>query len=794
MIRARAGFTALLSLVGALHGTPAAAAKLQAPRFTREQMEATLADARPFRFVYGTRDPAFTATLRARATTLAVRAFGGDSTQVVADRDASDTLIAAGPVFLVGGPDENEWTRRLAAALPVRFEKQGFRWQGQLYDRPRDSIHLSWPNPLAPNRFLLLSAGNSPEALGAGSSFVLSDDDWRILRDGVLVRSGRFAQDAAHPWTYDPRRDRDREAERDRYMRALVSTGGAALAVRAPGGLDMAADVSGRAEKLLDRMSRQGLAAPAGSPQPTLTLYRSLEEKGTLTLDTHAEHAVGRAGGSGAPAAHAALPAGRATLDLWCVPALRLLQCGASPASRFLKPAAVAWAARFEGEPLERSISRLYFAGLLPKAAEAANRTDTPWRSPLVWVPARSLLVRAVWEVARPGTSREALLALVRSDPPGTLDSLCAVAHVPAAAVGTRYRALADSIARVGRRRSAVRHLDAWRPTQGFQRGVCLAHEEGVDRGYISAACARELVRIRDAGADWVALTPFALLADPRSPVLGNSTDSGPDGESDEAVCEAAARAHALGMRVWLKPQVWTRGWEGTITFNSAGWRQFFSGYDEILIHWALLAEREGLDGLFVGHELSSSTAADPERWRDMIGRVNRVYTGPLSYDANWDEVARVPFWGALDLIGVSFYAPLADRPTHDPGQLQAGAIKALAALHEVARRAGRPVLIAELGYPPTVTAAQRPWDGTAAPADPELQRLCLEAAIAAMDPQEWLAGAFFWRWGSGPRGHDDPFDPRGLPAEDVITRALKNWQGRPVRAPAAPAPAGKSH
>jgi len=156
-----------------------------------------------------------------------------------------------------------------------------------------------------------------------------------------------------------------------------------------------------------------------------------------------------------------------------------------------------------------------------------------------------------------------------------------------------------------------------------------------------------------------------------------------------------------------------------------------------------------------------------------MIGRVNRVYAGPLSYDANWDEVARVPFWDALDLIGVSFFAPLSDQPTHDPARLKAGADKALTALRDVARRAGRPVLVAELGYPPTVNAALRPWDGT--------------TAIAAMDPHEWLAGAYFWRWGSGPRGRDDPFDPRGQPAEDVILRALKSWQGRPVRAPAAP-------
>src|SRR4029077_8122442 len=166
-------------------------------------------DAKPFRFVYGTRDPAATATLRARALALAVHAFGGDSSQVVADRDAVAALIGRGPVFLLGGPDENEWTRGLASPLPVRFEANGFRWQGTLYDQPLDAIHLSWPNPLAPKRFLLLSAANTRAALGQRADLVLSEDDYRIVRDGQVVRSGRFAQAPGAPWRYDPRRDRD---------------------------------------------------------------------------------------------------------------------------------------------------------------------------------------------------------------------------------------------------------------------------------------------------------------------------------------------------------------------------------------------------------------------------------------------------------------------------------------------------------------------------------------------------------------------------------------------------------
>jgi hypothetical protein len=161
VIRSRGPVAAAVVLSTVLVALPARAAmppKLLPPQYTREQMEAALAGARPFRFVYGTRDPAFTATLRARATALAVRAFGGDSTQVVADRDASDTLIAAGPIYLVGRARRERGDAAAGGGAPGQVRGQCVPLAGQLYDRPRDAIHLSWPNPLAPNRFLLLSA------------------------------------------------------------------------------------------------------------------------------------------------------------------------------------------------------------------------------------------------------------------------------------------------------------------------------------------------------------------------------------------------------------------------------------------------------------------------------------------------------------------------------------------------------------------------------------------------------------------------------------------------------------
>jgi hypothetical protein len=768
---------------GARAGPPVAS--LQAPRYTRAQMEAAIPASPAFRFVYGTRDPAATPVLRARALALAQRAFGLDSTRVFADRAVDEKTFASGPVYLLGGSGENEWTARLAEALPVRFEGRGFRWQGRLYDRAQDAIHLSYPNPLAPRWFLLLSAGNSPEALARRDGFSFGEEDWRIVRGTELLRTGTFAQDGGRPWRYDPARDRDREAERERFARGLRSRAGDGVVVRAPGDAAGVEATRAAASALLARLARHGLAPPAGTAPAQLTLYRSLEEKGAFTRDTRPEHVS-------ATAAHAARPAGRDTLDLWSVAAVRLLQLGASEGSRFLEPAAVELAGRFEGESFERSLARLYFGGVLPSAHDAATR-GTRWRSPLVWIPARALLARAVRETAAPAARREAVVALLRHDPPGSLDSLCRLARVTAGDVERRYRALADSLARRGRETAARERHEPWRPAGGFQRGVCVTHRTGLEQGYLSRECARELAKVREAGADWVALTPFAWVADPERPEVGVSANAGPDGESDEAIGEAAARARALGLRVWLKPHVWTRGWAGDLSFSPAEWPRFFAGYEAALVHWAILAEREGLAGLHVGHELPSATAADPARWRAMIATVRRIYGGTLSYAANWDEVAAVPFWDALDLIGVSFYAPLAAAPTDDPRALRRGAERALAGLGELSRRYGRPVLLAELGYAPGPNAAVRPWEEPRGAADEAMQAACYTATIAALDPLEWVAGAYFWKWGSSARA-TDPFDPRGRPAGAVMARALREWQGRPVRVPAAePAAAGRA-
>jgi hypothetical protein len=378
---------------------------------------------------------------------------------------------------------------------------------------------------------------------------------------------------------------------------------------------------------------------------------------------------------------------------------------------------------------------------------------------------------------------------VLAANPPGTLDSLCRRARLDPARLSRRYAALADSLGRASRPDPA-RTPRLWRPADGFQRGVCLAHAVSLDHGYLSAECARELVSLQRLGVAWVSLSPFGYLP-PGSPEILPSAEGGPEEESDEAVCEAGARARALGMRVWLAPQLWTRGWVGDLRFGPSGWERFFERYREFLIHYALLAEREGFDGLVVGHELAAATAGFPDRWRALIGESRRIYRGTLTYDANWgDEVKTIPFWDALDLIGVSFYEPIAAAPTTDVGKLAAGAGRALANLEAIAKRAHRPVVLLEVGYAANPDAPVHPWQERPGPVDLETQRACYEAVTRALGPADWVAGVFWWKWFSGgagaagARATDASYSPRGKPAEQELKRAFAAWRTRGVRVP----------
>jgi hypothetical protein len=278
-----------------------------------------------------------------------------------------------------------------------------------------------------------------------------------------------------------------------------------------------------------------------------------------------------------------------------------------------------------------------------------------------------------------------------------------------------------------------------------YHRGISFSHEVGGRWGYGSDRGLEQLQRIRDLGANTIALVPYAFTRAPRETYIHTNTD-----ESDDRVVRTLEAAQQLGLRVTLKPQLWARGFTGDIAFDdTADFERWF--------------EQGGVSG---------REAA----WRGLIADVRRVYSGLLTYAANWDgEFEALPFWDALDTLGLNMYFPLAaanETPQHDSPRVQE-LVKKIGAL---ARRHNKKVLFTEVGYPSTAKAAVEPWTEDGGSLSVELQSQCYETVFEAFSPQPWFAGLYWWKWPSHGRGspHEGNYSPLGKPALDVVERWYK--------------------
>lgn len=315
-------------------------------------------------------------------------------------------------------------------------------------------------------------------------------------------------------------------------------------------------------------------------------------------------------------------------------------------------------------------------------------------------------------------------------------------------------------------------------------RGVSLAHLHSREAGYGSDACREQLRRIAELGANWVAISDFAYMPRVDAPQLAFRRDRSMTRDDLVRVIGDARRA---GLKVLVKPHLWSRQfgregkWAGDIAMTSdADWDAWFAAYGDYVLYNAEIAAEAGAEALCVGVELEGTSAAQERRWRDLIARVRAVYGGTLCYASAWGEWQRVPFWDALDCIGINAYFPLADGEDPSDARLRAAWEAVLDQIEVVAERTGRPVCFTEIGYTVSARAAVEPWSGQVAGADEALQARLYRIAVERAGSRPWLKGVFVWKWftaGQWDRyeGHD-PFAIQHRP--QVIEALRRAWGG----------------
>jgi hypothetical protein len=247
---------------------------------------------------------------------------------------------------------------------------------------------------------------------------------------------------------------------------------------------------------------------------------------------------------------------------------------------------------------------------------------------------------------------------------------------------------------------------------------------------------------------------------------------------SDAALGHAIAYARGLGLSVMLKPHVDCQNgdWRGAIVPDTAG--EWFRSYQGFICRYARLAESLDCEQLCIGTELEGTTEGYDSAWRVIIDSVRSRFSGAITYAANWDGYrARVPFWDAVDLVGIDAYFPLTGIANPSVEELVAAwNSRWLPTLDSFQARVGKPILLTEIGYRSVDSANIRPWDyGMTGPVDTAEQRDCYEAAFRVFWSKPWFHGFFWWNWTTfpGQGGPDDSdYTPHGKPAE----RVLRQW------------------
>lgn len=284
---------------------------------------------------------------------------------------------------------------------------------------------------------------------------------------------------------------------------------------------------------------------------------------------------------------------------------------------------------------------------------------------------------------------------------------------------------------------------------------------------------------LRSLGARDFAYVPFASMSDPLRPEIRARAPEARDRELVE-------RARASGLRVLLAPHLWIdRSWHGAVVMQTeADWRSFFAAYTSFVVGWARFAAENDVDALCIGAEFDLTLARERE-WRALIAEVRAAYSGRLVYAAHWSRTQDVPFWDALDAIGVNAYFPLDVGGEATLEALLAAWRPIRADLERLSARHARPIVFTEIGYRPLVGALAHPWkaDGVGE-LDLGLQARAYEAAWTTFADRRWFGGLYWWEWFSASfRARSGPgwcsYSPQGNPAEDVL-RA--HWSTRSAK------------
>ncbi|WP_420320477.1 glycoside hydrolase family 113 [Flagellimonas sp.] len=291
---------------------------------------------------------------------------------------------------------------------------------------------------------------------------------------------------------------------------------------------------------------------------------------------------------------------------------------------------------------------------------------------------------------------------------------------------------------------------------------------------------------VLNVSANYAAVMPFGFARNLNSPNIIFNTERQWHGETREGAKQYIQQLQKNGIKIMLKPQIWI--WRGEFTgdmmMNSEeDWKILEDSYREFALTYAKLAEETKSDIYCIGTELEEFVKNRPQFWMNLIDEIKKIYSGRLTYAANWDEYTRSPFWDKLDFIGVDGYFPLSEARHPTLKDLKLGWQPWKTKLKSLSEKHDKPILFTEFGYRSMDYTAKKPWlvDRNEMDVNLDGQAKATQVVFEELWNEDWFAGGFVWKWfihhdvsgGSA----DNRFTPQNKPAESVIQKYYSSLQ-----------------
>ena len=301
---------------------------------------------------------------------------------------------------------------------------------------------------------------------------------------------------------------------------------------------------------------------------------------------------------------------------------------------------------------------------------------------------------------------------------------------------------------------------------------------------------ASDLNELESYNFDWITLVSWGYQDDFDSPnVTHHNEDSVYIQQHNQHWIQRIQMVRESGYKVFFKPHLWITNpsndtWRSDIYPTSEeNWKTWKETYRNFILRYAEVAELGGAEMFCIGIEFSKLVINKPDFWVDLIKEVKGVYSGKITYAANWyEEYHKVNFWDQLDYIGIQAYFPLTNQANPSEQQIDKGWKKHIKQLKSTSKKFDRKIVFTEMGYRSTFNSASKPWEWAEHSSrnelrySPETQANCYKAFFSNIWHQDWFAGVHLWqlRTDYKPQAINLNFTPQGKPAEQIIAQAFE--------------------